>query len=262
MNPDILGPLLIALLGSGALSRLFVAMFPTGSAIVLPLEAQRYAYGPLTAVFCASGCAAKIVIRTVNVVTTSGASLPLRLRIDIGLDIESTVGGARAPWPATTSLGDLAIDVNTARGANSLLVSIPVSVSAASSPPASGYFRLRAGSVTGLDAITALGGAVDIGTVLIPSSRTIEPADIAITGSGVGGRLGASAINSYKVELVDWLKRYAGYAMNKTLCGRYGTGCPAQTPPAPPQISMPNVASWAVPVGVAALLFWAAARRR
>jgi hypothetical protein len=66
MIPDlspILTPLLTAILSSGALSRIFEAMFPAGSVMDIPLEARRYSYGPATAVFCAAGCAVRVTVR-------------------------------------------------------------------------------------------------------------------------------------------------------------------------------------------------------
>jgi hypothetical protein len=252
MNPALLTSILSAILASGALSRLLESMFPVGSAYTIPIEARRYAYGPVSAVFCAAGCAARITVRAVRIeVLTTTPTLPFRVRIVLDLDIASIVNGVPGAWPVTTNVGDLLVAVR----AEGLRVAVPATVRAASTSAAAGTFELR--GVLGLEAITALGAAVDIGEIAIV--QNLEPGDIHVTGTGAG-RVAASAIAAYRDEITAWLGRYAAYALNVEACARYGSRCPARTPPAPPQISIPSV-PW-LPIALAAGAFWAMMRTR
>lgn len=255
MNPqDFIVPLLMAVVEGDLVGVIFRAVLPAGSSFDVPIERYAYNYGPLTATFCPGGCVVRITVRSVSTRSrTRETQLPLHADVDLEVAVVGT-------FPLTTSLGDLRIDVNTGRGRSHLRLRLPVVIGASSTPR--GYFRLRSDLVP--LQVAAFGVSVDVGEVTTLPGHDIEDDDLRIEGTSTAGRWTAAAINAYKAELLSWLRAEARYQMNKAICERLGSVCPARPRPQPPQIRLriPSAVPWVASLSATALILWLASRKR
>jgi hypothetical protein len=252
VNPqDFIAPLVAALFEGDLIGVIFRAALPAGSSFDVPIERQAYAYGPLTATVCASGCTVRITVRSVTTTATSTTQLPIRASVVLEVSV-ATLGSI----PVRTSLGDLDIGVDTARGRNHLRFRLPVVVGSATTPV--GYFRLRDVPPQ----LAALGVAVDLGEVVAERGFDIESEDISVTGASVGGRIATSVIDRYKLEILSWLRAEVRYQINKALCERLGAVCPARVRPRMPELRVPAAVPWVASLSATALILWLASRKQ
>lgn len=246
MNPDVLRLLLPLLLNNDIVGGRFRAALPAGATIVLPIEPVAQRLGPATATFCPAGCEARIVVRDVGIANVS----ELRFAVTLSVSAASYVGGRRAPFPVTTTLGDLAVDVDTARGSSDLRFGFLVELGAAAPPR--GFFRVRIAEAP--EALRALGVSIDIGPVTALRGFELEDVDVDVRGG-----LLASSINAFKADLMTRLRAELVWAVNNALCTRFGSACPPRPAFALP--SLPRSTPLFLSLGLTAIIVVAALRK-
>jgi hypothetical protein len=161
---------------------------------------------------------------------------PIVARIVLDVSVASVVGGRRAPLPLTTTGGDLAVDIDTGRGATNLKFKTQVLFGSPTTPRF--HFRINPSSMPA--AMRAFDTSVDIAEIVPVPGYEIEAADIQVTGTSTGGRIAAQAISAYQEDLVPYMRQMVGYMLNSLLCARFGTQCPERPMPEFPTLSPPT----------------------
>lgn len=248
---EILAPVLAALLNSDLIGALFRQVFPSGTSMTVPIDPITVALGPVSATLCPGGCGAKVTIRNLVATADGRSELPIRVRIVLDVSVRSQVGSARAPLPLVTSGGDLAIDIDTTRGATDLKFVMEAIFARTSNETPEGFFRVDTSDLP--SAMRFSGVAVDVGEILPVPGFELEAEDLDFQGTSTGGRAAAQVINYYEAAMVPYMRGMIHYSLNTLLCARFGTDCRELVMPEFPDLT-PRGSSLVLVAGLATLL--------
>lgn len=228
----IVATLVSTLLSSDLVATLFRGIFPVGTSTTIPIDPITIQEGAFEATLCPGGCGARITIRNLNVSAARTDRLPITVQIVLDVSVASVVAGRRAPLPIVTTGGDLAVDLDTARGTTNLKFKTQLVFGASRTP--NGHFRINPANVP--EALRFENVSVDIAEIVPVPGFELEGPDLQFRGTSIGGRTAAELIEAYEADLVPYMRAMVRYLLNRLLCERFGTVCPERPIPQLPPL--------------------------
>lgn len=227
-------------LDSQSLSTLIQAIRPLIREFSLSVDEISTTAGPVRITVCSGGsCGIKVFVRETQFDVESQPPIPglsELWKVRFTVDIQTTVGGQRAPWTIRTSIGDLLVDLDTTRGRPGFTVVLflgQLQNSQTRTPPNFWRIRQERGSFTERITSTLLPGLV-VGPVRV--EQPLEPADFVVQkapGSFFGGPLAWTIRNNLE-DLVKTASNTINGAVSSALCEQVGARpCPVARYPSP-----------------------------
>lgn len=247
MPSSVVATLLSSLLSTDLVSTIFRQVFPTGTSTTVPIDPITVQETAFSATLCPGGCGARVTVRNLDVSVMRSDSFPITARITLDVSVASVVRGSRAPFPITSTGGDLTVDVDTARGSTDLKFKTQIVFGSTFVPQA--HFRVNPLLLP--DALRSFGVNVDIAEIIPVPGFELESQDLVFRGASTGGNVAASVISAYQADFVPYMRQMVRYVLNLLLCQRFGTRCPERPMPVFPGMNLiPNPAIIAAGVAV------------